>query len=398
MHVKTIVLAAALSLAPGLLHAQFEFKLDDRDVQVHSFASEGFAWTNQNNYLTMNTTSGAFFTDFGFNITSNITDKLRVGAQFYDRDIGHLQEWHPVLDWAVVDYRLTDWFGIRAGKVKTALGLYNQTQDQESVQTWALMPQSVYPLDLRSRTLTHTGLDIYGHIGLHKVGSLSYTIYAGKRPNDTRDGLYYAWAAQGYPNNAFSGKTAGTDLRWTPPVSGLMLGGSYAAINDKYQFTDVANGPVPVAGTLNSTTMWTASGYGEYSTGRWRFDAEIRRNLSKYFQVDPDPGQTEPFWYSDRGWFASAVYQLSKHVEVGAYHSRYYFDVHSFPEASTHYIRDSVVTLHYTVNRFMSMKLEGHFMDGTGDPYGSHGFYTVDNPQGLKPTTNMLVVRLGYSL
>jgi hypothetical protein len=92
------------------------------------------------------------------------------------------------------------------------------------------------------------------------------------------------------------------------------------------------------------------------------------------------------------------VYQLTKHVEVGAYHSRYYFDVHSFPEASTHYIRDSVMTLHYTVNRFMSMKLEGHFMDGTGDPYGSHGFYTADNPQGLKPTTNMLVVRLGYSL
>jgi hypothetical protein len=398
MQAKTLSLAVAISLAPGLLHAQFDFKLDGRDVQVHSFASEGFALTNQNNFLTMDTTNGAFFTDFGFNVSSNITDKLRVGAQFYDRDIGHLQEWHPVLDWAVVDYRLTDWFGIRAGKVKTALGLYNQTQDQEFVQTWALMPQSVYPLDLRSRTLTHTGLDIYGHIGLHSAGSLGYTIYAGKRPNDTRDGLYYAWAAQGYPNNAFTGKMAGTDLRWTPPVVGLLLGGSYAAINDKYHFTDVANGPTPVAGTLNSTTMWTASAYGEYSTGKWRFNAEYRRNLSKYFQVDPDPGQTEPFWYSDKGWFVSAAYQLSKKLEIGAYHSRYYFDVHSLPEASTHYIRDSVVTLHYTVNRFTSVKVEGHFMDGTGDPYASHGFYDADNPQGLKPTTNMLVIRLGYSL
>jgi hypothetical protein len=37
-------------------------------------------------------------------------------------------------------------------------------------------------------------------------------------------------------------------------------------------------------------------------------------------------------------------------------------------------------------------------MDGTGDPYGSHSFYTIDNPNGLKPTTNMLVIRLGYSL
>ena len=398
MQVKILSLAATLSLAPALLHAQFDFTVDGRNVQIHSFASEGFAWTNQNNYLTMNTTDGAWFTDFGVNVSSNITNKLHVGVQVYDRDIGHLQEWHPDLDWALVDYRFTDSFGIRAGKVKTALGLYNQTQDQESVQTWALMPQSVYPLDLRSRTLAHTGLDIYGRLGLHRAGNLDYTVYAGKRPNDTRDGLYYAWAAQGYPNNAFTGKTAGTDLRWTPPVNGLMLGGSYAAINDKYHFTDVSNGPTPVAGTLNSTTMWIASGYGEYSRGKWRFDAEYRRNMSKYFQVDPDPGQTEPFWYSDKGWFVSAVYQLTKHVEVGAYHSRYYFDVHSLPDQSTHYIRDSVATLHYTVSRFMSVKVEGHFMDGTGDPYGSHGFYDTNNPQGLKPTTNMLVIRIGYSL
>jgi hypothetical protein len=396
--IKTTLLAGLLFAVPALLHAQFDLTVDGRDVQIHSFASEGFAWTNQNNFLTMNTTNGAFFTDFGLNVSTNITDKLRVGAQIYDRDFGQLQQWRPNLDWAIADYRFSDKFGVRAGKIKTALGLYNQTQDQESLQTWALMPQSIYPLDLRARTLAHTGLDLYGRLVLQRAGALDYTVYAGTRPNDTRDGLYIAWASQGYPNNAFTGKMAGTDLRWTPPVNGLMLGGSYAAINDKYHFTDVANGPAPVAGTLDSTTMWIASAYGEYSKGKWRFDAEYRRNLSKYFQVDPNPGQTEPFWYSDKGCFASAVYQLSKRVEVGTYHSRYYFDVHSLLDPSTHYIRDSVVTLHYTVNRFTSVKVEGHFMDGTGDPYGSHSFYLVDNPNGLKPTTNMLVIRLGYSL
>ena len=50
--------------------------------------------------------------------------------------------WHPELDWAVADYRFKDWFGIRGGKVKTALGLYNDTQDLEFLYTWALMPQS----------------------------------------------------------------------------------------------------------------------------------------------------------------------------------------------------------------------------------------------------------------
>jgi hypothetical protein len=93
----------------------------------------------------------------------------------------------------------------------------------------------------------------------------------------------------------------------------------------------------------------------------------------------------------------SAVYQISKRFEVGTYHSRYYFDVHSFPIPTTHYIRDQVVTLHYMPTRYFSVKLEAHIMDGTGDVWASHGFYGADNPDGLKPTTNMLVVRTGWN-
>jgi hypothetical protein len=119
--------------------------------------------------------------------------------------------------------------------------------------------------------------------------------------------------------------------------------------------------------------------------------------MDKYSQVDPDPGQTIPWWYSDKGWFLSAAYQISKRFEVGTYHSRYYFDVHTLPVPSTHYIRDYVVTLHYTPTRFWSVKMEGHFLDGTGDDWASHGFYAIDNPGGMKPRTNMLVMRTGLN-
>lgn len=40
MQIKTIALAVALTVAPGLLHAQFDFQLAGRNVQVHSFASQ----------------------------------------------------------------------------------------------------------------------------------------------------------------------------------------------------------------------------------------------------------------------------------------------------------------------------------------------------------------------
>lgn len=91
MQVNLLILAAAMFAAPRLLQAQFDFKVANRNVQVHSFASQGFAYSNDNNYLTMKTSQGSFaFTDFGFNASTQITDKLRVGAQVYGRNVGEI--------------------------------------------------------------------------------------------------------------------------------------------------------------------------------------------------------------------------------------------------------------------------------------------------------------------
>ncbi len=132
MRRRIIKLAFIFSCAgPIVLHAE-EFKVFDRTVQIHGFASQGFDYTDQNNWLTMHSSQGsAAFTDFGANVSMGLTDRLRIGAQFYDRNLGNLGDWHPSLDWAFADYRIKPWFGIRGGKVKTAIGLYNHTQDYE---------------------------------------------------------------------------------------------------------------------------------------------------------------------------------------------------------------------------------------------------------------------------
>jgi len=36
-------------------------------------------------------------------------------------------------------------------------------------------------------------------------------------------------------------------------------------------------------------------------------------------------------------------------------------------------------------------------MDGYGTPYSFRGFYPLDNPAGMKPKTNMLVIRTGWN-
>jgi hypothetical protein len=48
------------------------------------------------------------------------------------------------------------------------------------------------------------------------------------------------------------------------------------------------------------------------------------------------------------------------------------------------------------LNRYWVVKAEGHFMDGYGDLYSTHGFYERSNPDGFKPRTNMLMLRTSF--
>src|ERR1700733_872555 len=177
---------------PLFLQAQ-DFKIEGREIQIHCFVSQGFIYTDQNNWLTMHTSQGSgAFTDFGANASMQVTDKLRIGAQVYDRNLGNLGEWHPSVDWALADYEAKPWFRIRGGKVKTVLGLYNDTQDLDFLHTFALLPQSVYPTDLREESIAHLGGDIYGKVALrHRLGDLSYTAYAGHRSDSIHSGYPY---------------------------------------------------------------------------------------------------------------------------------------------------------------------------------------------------------------
>jgi len=56
MHRRIFGLAVVCLFAATVPQAQ-DFKLFDRDVQIHGFASQGFVHTNENNWLTMYTST-----------------------------------------------------------------------------------------------------------------------------------------------------------------------------------------------------------------------------------------------------------------------------------------------------------------------------------------------------
>lgn len=384
-----LCLVVALWVAPAVAYGQFDFKLGNRAVQIHSFGQQGFAYSNDNNFLTMNTSKGSFaMTDGGINASMPVTDKFRVGAQLYARNIGDLGRYRVQLDWAYGDYKFKEWLGVRAGKVKTALGLLNDTQDAEFLHTWAILPQSVYPLDLRSNTIAHTGADLYGQLSLRKAGSLSYTGYIGARVNDKRGGLYFVAADGGYPVTSYSGVASGVDLRWNTPLAGLMLGGSWSDQTVKEVIQSIAI-------TVSNDPQRLSAFYGDYTHDRWHLSGEYRKNRQIIRAESPRPTSISD--YGDRSMFVAIAFRATKHLELGTYNSRYLVDVPKDTRVGADHIFDQAITARFDITKWWNLKVEGHFMNGFGDTYSAHGFYRRNNPNPT-PSTSMFVVRTGFYL
>jgi hypothetical protein len=416
MRRRIVGLALACFYASRIAVEAQEFKFLDRKVQVHGFASQGFVYTGENNWLSMHTSQGsAAFTDFGVNVSSEIAEKLRVGAQFYDRNIGEIGRWRPEVDWAFADYRFKPWLGFRGGKIKTAIGLYNDTQDLDLLQTWAVLPQSIDPLDLRSSTISHVGGDLYGAIKPRKnLGTISYTAYAGQRPQDPQGGFVLGLASVGLTLHAYGGWVQGEDLRWDTPVKGLLVGASL--MNQHITGHGVLTGSgagntflenllhLP-AGSLEREHSRKDDYYQYYLQYTWRglrLDGEYRREFRDEWVGYWEPGSTALAATFDaisdsRAWYGSAAYRVSKRLELGTYFSWYIADWREDRSPPTNHVYDRVASARFDLNNHWYAKIEGHFMNGYGAFDSIRGFYGQQNPNGLDPNTNALVARTGFS-
>ena len=390
-HSRAAIVGLGVLLAAAPAFAQSSVKVAGKEVQVHGSIQQGFVISDQNNFLTMETSKGSGeMTDGAFNLATQLTSKLRVGGQVYARNVGELGNGQVELDWAFADYKFNSAFGVRAGKVKTPLGLYNDTQDMEFLHTWALLPQGVYPLDLRSVTIAHVGVDAYGTLPLNTAGSLQYTVYGGAIQDDTKGGYRYGLEDQGMRfQGDITSRGVGFDARWSAPVEGLTAG--YSLLQSKKDL-DITIPALPIPLHVDVPVARIQAVFGEMQRDRLKLATEWRQESTETRltpAISPDAVMTS------RGWFGSGSYRLNDRLELGYYHSRYVQDVTLASGDDTNHISDHAIATRVDLNRFWHVKVEGHFIDGNGNISYARGFYLRSNPDGFEPTTRMLVIRTG---
>lgn len=142
-------------------------------------------------------------------------------------------------------------------------------------------------------------------------------------------------------------------------------------------------------GSLRVAPFLIRAHYAQFMRGKFFFGGEYDRTpASAVVTIGP---AMVPVPQDLRSWYVMGSYRLVKNVHVGSYYSHF---VNKALDTSqpANYSKDWVVSGRYDFNAYFYGKIEGHFLHGTG-----FGYYASTNPDGLKPNSNMLAAKVGFS-
>jgi hypothetical protein len=392
-------------------------------IEVHAFISQGYLKSSDNNFFADTEKGTTQFNEMGINFSADVMEKLRMGVQFFARDMGDIGNNEVRLDWAIADYRWRDWLGIRAGNMKWVNGLYNESRDVDMLRTSIFLPQGVYNEAWRESSANLQGAGLYGDIPLSVVGSLSYDAQYGAMNMDTDQGPAKLLKDQIF--EAFPIKPEHVDLtdvnvdytytgslKWNTPLDGLVLGGSTfgyffeANATTMISASDLTElnpafapitGPLAQVGVIFQTFPMTFEVEGKNLTGSVEFTWQNLVLAAEYSQITYNITFINDFLPNGRykvpefdslGYYGGASYRFTYWFELGAYYSEYYrnkddrdgderVEPGKFPSEPKHraWLKDACLTTRFDINENWVFKLEGHMMNGTAVILGA------DNPQ-----------------
>jgi len=405
--------------------------------------------SSANNFLA-GTNDGSFqFNELGLNITFQAFDDLRLGAQVLSRDLGREGNNSIFIDWAFADYSWQDWLGVRAGKIKMPLGLYNEYRDLDLARTNIFLPQGSYVESWRESFTALTGAGLYGSIDADVFGEFNYQIQAGIMDITEDSGLNWTIEDElnadltkynNTPSYVFS-------TTWGTPLDGLKLGASFWN-TEKIE----GKGIIPNVGTWRNRSIQAAQGVAAYANANFGlslpmpttyeeaqaifeatgmdldlinapmvqrvsdakatwFSVEYTWNdlVAAYetFRMETQLTTISPGWAAELdptmevlsdfkntlgGYYMSLGYQITDQLAVATYHSEFYTDVEDNTYVPGRLI-DSAFSLRYDLTTNWIFKAELHKMDGLGVMYDAD----QDDPNELKKNWYLFAGKVTYN-
>ena len=384
MLISVSLSALELSLVPGFKNQEWAER-----VEFHGFLSQAWMNTTKNNYMANDTVGGSFsWTEIGLNASMQITDDLRIGGQVFIKELGQFGNWDPIIDWLYIDYRFTDWFGLRLGKLKIPNGLLGEYRDLTFTFPWAILPPG-YSYVSRQYSTSVWGAGIYGNILLGGLGDMDYTFYYGTKSIDRDDAISVRTGEElsamlpGAVTTDSWDITAmyGGQLLWNTSLDGLTIAAT-TIMSNLSSDSDSVLGKV----TLEVPDYCISKLSAKYQTEKLTLIIEYSREYSGNLTVAiPAIGMNNRIERIDKeSYYSSLSYQLTDFLSIGTYYgvseSRENRDDGKF-------LRDFAVNLQYKITDYWDVKLEAHACEGEST------LLNFNNPGGLERRWYLFVVK-----
>lgn len=384
-HPFRIIAAGALSVITSPWHTLRAEEsprtfIDAINLEAHGFVSFGYLHTWDNNVYDDDTTDGTDqFYEAALNAVARPYDRVRIGAQFFVRDLGRYDNGRVELDWAYVDYHAHDWCDVQVGRVKIPLGLYNESQDIDAARTSVFLAQSVYPTRLRELLVSVDGGKVSGRLDLAEAGALSYTLFGGTKHFD-EDGAYASYVgetARFAVDDLDVGPVFGGMLHWDTPLPDVALRLT------AYQSRDIdAQGESLAGPTSLVTDSRSVVASLQWEPHDWTLTAE-------YLHIDTDGESTRgavtaPYDFGYDGGYVSATWHARPWLEgyVAAEYRRN--DLRGRPTNSGW---SWVAAINLLPLRNWSMKAEYQYQDN------DVAVLAIDNPQGVAGSWHLVALK-----
>ena len=381
-HLAAVVLAGVALLGSG--NAQ---SLEDLNIQIHGYATQGFLYSTRNNFLTTNSSDGsAAWTEAVVNVSAVPVPKLRVAVQARYSLIGTVGN-AVTLDYASAEYKVNDRLEVRFGKVKTPSGLLNEVQDIDPAYLWSLLPQSVYPILSRNSSLAEFGGVVHGTIPLgERLGKLEYSGWSGITELAADDGYFTVEHNNGIAlPNGYSAGAEGAGLRWRTPIAGLIVGAYDQRNNAATAPATLGGGAFTGVDTIRVFNI--PDYYARYERSRWMIAGEWSR-VAPGIVFSFVHGPTIPVPIDTRVWYGMASYKVTEKLTAGVYDSQFFNRAAAL--GPSRFSKDWVLSGRYDFSEYVYLKAEQHFIDGT-----AIGYSTANNTGRLQPDTRLSILKIG---
>ncbi|MGH8503069.1 MAG: hypothetical protein ACREVE_11480 [Gammaproteobacteria bacterium] len=340
-------------------------------LQIHGFASQAFILTSDNDFFGDSDDGGSFdFTELGLNASLRPLPRLQLSAQILSRRAGEGDDGNIGLDYGFADYSFisnpTNLFGLRAGRIKNPLGLYNDTRDVAFTRPSILLPQSIYFDRTREVALSADSVQLYGE---HRMRTELVDFQFGViRPRVSGQESELALLGRDRPG-ALDDKTSFIGRVIYERDSGrLRFALTAAELNIGY---DPADG---VADDLSAGSIrfqpWILS--AQYNAERWSLTAEyaLRRFNIKGLGGIPDQSFTGESYYLQGTYRFSPRWEALLRYDV-LFTDRDDRDGEGFAGATgrpahNRFAKDLTVGLGWNITPSFLLRAEYHNVDGTG--------------------------------